>query len=54
VLSGNSVALRVPSTLVPSESNFLLNPEHADFSKLKIGQALAFEFDVRLRKATKP
>jgi RES domain-containing protein len=54
VLSGNSVALRVPSILMPNESNFLLNPEHADFSKLKIGQALGFEFDGRLRKAAKP
>jgi len=54
IVSGSSVVLRVPSTLVPSENNFLLNPRHADFSKLKIGEALEFEFDIRLKKTTKP
>jgi RES domain-containing protein len=34
--SGSSVALRVPSTLVPSEANFLLNPQHADFPGSKL------------------
>lgn len=53
ILSGSSVVLRVPSTLVPSESNFLLNPGREDFSLLKIGEPLGFEFDARLRKSTK-
>lgn len=54
VRSASSVVLRVPSTVVPSESNFLLNPYHAEFFKLKIGEPLRFDFDVRLRKPTKP
>jgi RES domain-containing protein len=29
--------LRVPSVITPDESNFLLNPAHADFAKLSIG-----------------
>jgi RES domain-containing protein len=45
--AGKSAALRVPSALVPAESNFLLNPRHPDFSKLRIGQPLPFEFDPR-------
>lgn len=45
---GNSVALRVPSALVPAESNFLLNPAHADFQKLVIGEPVSFLFDERL------
>jgi RES domain-containing protein len=45
--SRRSVVLRVPSVLVPAESTFLLNPEHPDFSKLRIGKAVPFQFDPR-------
>ena len=45
--SFESVALSVPSVLVPSESNFLINPRHSDFSKLSIGRPLNFRFDTR-------
>jgi RES domain-containing protein len=45
-----SPALRVPSTLVPAESNFLLNPTHPDFKKLTIGEPISFHFDSRLTK----
>jgi RES domain-containing protein len=50
VLSGASAALRIPSTLVPSESNFLLNPLHPDFWKLRIGSPISFRFDPRLAR----
>jgi RES domain-containing protein len=43
-----SLALRVPSTLVPGESNFLLNPLHPDFKTLKVFKAQSFRFDPRL------
>jgi RES domain-containing protein len=43
----SSVAHSVPSALVPDESNFLLNPLHPDFPKLKIQRPLAFQFDPR-------
>jgi RES domain-containing protein len=43
-----SVVLRIPSVIVPSESNFLLNPAHPDFDKLAIGEPLRFRFDPRL------
>ena len=46
--SKNSVALQVPSALVPAENNFLLNPAHADFQKLVIGDPVHFSFDQRL------
>jgi RES domain-containing protein len=42
---GRSVALRVPSTLVPDESNFLLNPRHAGFLKVRVGKPIEFQFD---------
>ena len=43
-----SVALQVPSALVPAENNILLNPAHADFQKLVIGDPVSFAFDQRL------
>ena len=43
-----SAVLRVPSVIVPGESNFLLNPRHPDFRKVRIGKPVAFEFDRRL------
>jgi RES domain-containing protein len=48
VSSGKSAVLRVPSVLVPSESNFLLNPRHPEYENLVIGELLRFSFDPRL------
>jgi RES domain-containing protein len=42
------VVLQVPSAVIPTEYNFLLNPLHKDFAKLHIGKALQFRFDPRL------
>ena len=46
--SGRTVALEVPSAVVPGEHNFLLNPRHRDFGSLVIGDSEPFEFDERL------
>ena len=43
-----SVALRVPSSVVPGEFNFLLNPQHPEFSRLVIGPPQDFPLDPRL------
>ena len=48
VASAASMLLRVPSAVVPTESNILLNPAHADLKKLKVGKPAAFRFDPRL------
>jgi RES domain-containing protein len=48
VHAGKSVALAVPSVLSTSEMNFLLNPKHPDFKKVKISQPIDFRFDSRL------
>ena len=45
-----SVILKVPSIVVPGESNYLINPAHRNFGKLKIGAPEPFEFDPRLLK----
>jgi RES domain-containing protein len=43
-----SVALAVPSVLSTSEKNFLLNPRHSDFKKIKISEPIEYRFDPRL------
>lgn len=42
-----SLALRVPSSLVREESVILLNPLHPDFSKVKVVSERNFSFDSR-------
>lgn len=44
-----SVALLVPSIVVPTERNAVLNPRHPRFAGLAIGGPLPFSFDPRLR-----
>jgi len=46
--AASSVALRVPSVIVPQEWNYLLNPAHPDFHRLEIGKAESLLFDQRL------
>ena len=43
-----SVALRVPSAIVPVEHNILLNPEHPDFSKCGWSRFEDIQLDPRL------
>lgn len=43
-----TVCLKVPSAIVPDESNYLLNPRHPDFASLTIGLPEPFDFDRRL------
>ncbi len=45
---GRSVALVVPSVLVPQEYCVLLNPEHSDTDKIKVAYPEPFSFDARL------
>jgi RES domain-containing protein len=48
VRAGKSVALAVPSVLSASEMNFLLNPRHSDFKRIKIRRSIEYRFDSRL------
>lgn len=43
-----SAVLRVPSIVVDGEFNYLLNPRHPDFARLRLGEPQAFSFDPRL------
>lgn len=49
VRSGRSVILRVPSAITGIESNYLINPRHADFAHLEIGERRRIPIDPRLR-----
>ena len=46
--SEESVALRVPSVVVPYSYNYLLNPIHPAFEAVEIGSAEPFPVDRRL------
>jgi len=41
--------LKVPSAIIPVESNYLINPEHPDL-ELRTEQVLTFQFDRRMWK----
>ncbi|SMD38851.1 RES domain-containing protein [Reichenbachiella faecimaris] len=47
-LDGGGLCLKVPSSIVSSESNFLLNPLHDHFHHLKINEVKPLLFDQRL------
>lgn len=48
VADSTSVVLEVPSVLIETESNYLINPLHPDFSTLVIDRPEPFDFDSRL------
>lgn len=50
LVESNSAVLKVPSALIPAESNFLLNPQHPDFAQISrsVTMPARFTFDKRL------
>jgi RES domain-containing protein len=48
--SNSSVVLRVPTSIVPVEFNYLVNVQHPEFSTVKLGEVRTFTFDERLYK----
>jgi RES domain-containing protein len=49
--SGIYIALQVPSVIMPEGHNFLLNPAHTDFKKVKITAQRMLTIDERLLHA---
>jgi len=47
--SMKSAVLRVPSAIIPQESNYLINPAHRDFTKIRIANTQDFNFDKRIK-----
>ncbi len=48
LLSKESIALEVPSIIIPLERNLILNPKHARFAEVSLLETLPFFFDPRL------
>jgi RES domain-containing protein len=44
------LAFMVPSVIIPSEYNFIINPLHPEFKKVKIKEVAQFTFDRRIKK----
>jgi len=47
---GSSVVLGVPSAVIPEERNYLVNPGHPHFARIRPGVARPLPFDSRLLK----
>lgn len=45
--NANRPVLRIPSAIIPPEYNYLINPKHPLFNKLKIGAPVNFSLDPR-------
>ena len=50
---GETAVLKVPSAIVTEEWNYLLNPLHVDFRKLRISSPKPFNFDQRVARSRK-
>jgi RES domain-containing protein len=46
---GKTAVLKVPSSIIHEEFNYLLNPNHADFKKIKLERVKPFLFDDRIK-----
>lgn len=46
-----TVALSVPSAVIPRERNVIINPAHPDFARLHVAPPEPFAFDPRMWKA---
>ena len=43
-----SAVLQVPSAIVPNEFNYLLNPAHSEFGRIKLGNPIDLPVDPRI------
>jgi len=48
ISESGSAILKVPSAIIPKESNYLINPNHPDFSKITIKSEEPFMFGDRI------
>ena len=50
IVHARSAVLQVPSAVVRGETNFIVNPEQADFSAIETGPISGFRYDPRLAR----
>ena len=48
IKAGTHAILKVPSAVIKEEHNFIINPFHSNFKKIKITQTVSFSTDKRL------
>lgn len=48
ILSDKSLALSVPSVVVPIENNYVINPLNSDIRKIAVGKPIPVPLDVRI------
>jgi RES domain-containing protein len=46
----NAAVLKVPSSIVPQEFNYLINPKHSDSERISVVSATPFNFDSRFQQ----
>ncbi|MFN3488923.1 MAG: RES family NAD+ phosphorylase [Emticicia sp.] len=49
VFQNEAAILKVPSSIVPQEFNYLINPHHADAAKIKVSYKSPMKFDTRFK-----
>lgn len=49
VLGNEAAVLKVPSSIVPQEFNYLINPSHSDVSRISITNITPMTFDARFQ-----
>lgn len=49
IIKCDTLILKVPSAIIPEESNFLINPNHPDFKFISIKKVEDFKFDQRIK-----
>ena len=47
LMEQKAAVLKVPSVIIKKEHNFLINPNHPDFAKIKLAATEEFDFDSR-------
>jgi RES domain-containing protein len=52
VSENKAAVLKVPSSIVPQEYNYLINPDHPDAGKIKVITKTLMRFDSRLKAKT--
>lgn len=52
IKNSGCLAVKCPSAIIEKESNYILNPGHVDFKKVKLKTVTDFRFDERLFKAS--
>lgn len=49
VEQGEAAVLKVPSSIIPQESNYLINPSHPDAKRIKVKSTSLMVFDTRFK-----